>query len=69
MMNYKILSTFIKDVSFEIPNVQTFVMLSKEIKNFLVIGIINKKPTISVKNPGIINNKAANANAAPDMIS
>ena len=34
-----------------------------------VIGIINKKPMKSVKNPGIISNKAANANAAPDIIS
>ena len=38
------------------------------IKNFLVIGIISKNPSISVKNPGIISNKAANANAAPDII-
>ena len=39
------------------------------IKNFLVIGIINKNPTISVKNPGNISKKAAKANAAPEMIS
>ena len=32
-------------------------------------GIINKNPTISVKNPGIISSKAAKANAAPDIIS
>ena len=127
-MSYKIISKFIKDISFEIPNTKAFVMLEKEIPNyalnfdiksnpyknniievnttlkispnenvkhkilteitcttlvsieknfediilikiFLVIGIINKKPIISVKNPGIISNKAANANAAPDMIS
>ena len=36
---------------------------------FLVIGTINKKPIKSVKNPGIISNKAAKANAAPDIIS
>ena len=29
----------------------------------------NKKPKISVANPGIINNKAAKAMAAPDIIS
>ena len=33
-MNYKIISKFIKDVSFEIPNVQAFVMLEKEIANY-----------------------------------
>ena len=33
-MNYKIISKFIKDISFEIPNVQTFVMIEKEILNY-----------------------------------
>ena len=33
-MNYKIISKFIKDISFEIPNVQTFVMLQKEISKY-----------------------------------
>ena len=33
-MNYKILSKFIKDVSFEIPNVKSFILLEKEIKNY-----------------------------------
>ena len=33
-MNYKIISKFIKDISFEIPNVQTFVMLEKEISKY-----------------------------------
>jgi len=33
-MNYKIISKFIKDVSFEIPNAQAFVMLEKEIANY-----------------------------------
>ena len=33
-MNYKIIAKFIKDISFEIPNVQTFVMLEKEILNY-----------------------------------
>ena len=31
-MNYKILSKFIKDISFEIPSAQAFVMLEKEIQ-------------------------------------
>ena len=38
-------------------------------KNFLVMGIINKNPIKSVKNPGMINSKAAKARAAPDIIS
>ena len=33
-MSYKIISKFIKDISFEIPNAQTFVMLEKEIVNY-----------------------------------
>ena len=33
-MNYKILSKFIKDISFEIPNAQTFVTLEKEISKY-----------------------------------
>jgi len=33
-MSYKIVSKFIKDISFEIPNIQAFVMLEKEIPNY-----------------------------------
>ena len=33
-MSYKIISEFIKDISFEIPNIQAFVMLEKEIPNY-----------------------------------
>ena len=33
-MDYKIISKFIKDVSFEIPDVQAFVMLEKEAANY-----------------------------------
>ena len=33
-MDYKIISKFIKDISFEIPNAQSFVMLEKEIENY-----------------------------------
>ena len=33
-MEYKIISKFIKDVSFEIPNAQTFVMLGQEISKY-----------------------------------
>ena len=37
--------------------------------NFLVGGKINKKPIISVANPGKIKSNAAKARAAPDIIS
>ena len=43
-MSYKIISKFIKDISFEIPNVQTFVMLEKEILNYNLKFDINSKP-------------------------
>jgi len=33
-MSYKIISKFIKDISFEIPNVQAFTMLEKEIADY-----------------------------------
>ena len=33
-MNYKIISQFIKDISFEIPNIETFTMLEKEISKY-----------------------------------
>jgi len=33
-MSYKIISKYIKDISFEIPNSQAFVMLEKEIENY-----------------------------------
>ena len=33
-MSYKILSKFIKDISFEIPNAQTYAMLEKEISKY-----------------------------------
>ena len=34
-MDYKIISKFIKDISFEISNVQSFIMLEKEINTTL----------------------------------
>ena len=33
-MEYKIISKFIKDISFEIPNAQTFILLEKEISKY-----------------------------------
>ena len=43
-MSYKILSKFIKDVSFEIPNAQTFMTLEKEIPNYNLNFEIQSKP-------------------------
>ena len=43
-MSYKIISTFIKDVSFEIPNAQTFAMLEKEISKYNLNFDIKSKP-------------------------
>ncbi len=43
-MSYKIISKFIKDVSFEIPDAKTFVMLEKEISNYNLNFDIKSKP-------------------------
>ena len=43
-MSYKIISKFIKDVSFEIPNAQAFVMLEKEILNYSLNFDIKSNP-------------------------
>ena len=43
-MSYKIISNFIKDISFEIPNIQTFIMMEKEILNYKLNCDIKSKP-------------------------
>ena len=43
-MSYKIISKFIKDISFEIPNAQAFVMLEKEIQNYTLNFDIKSNP-------------------------
>ena len=43
-MSYKIISKFIKDISFEIPDIQAFVMLEKEIPNYALNFDIRSKP-------------------------
>ena len=43
-MSYKIISKFIKDISFEIPDAQTFIMLEKEILNYNLKFDISSKP-------------------------
>ena len=43
-MSYRIISKFIKDISFEIPDAQSFVMLEKEISNYSLNFDIKSKP-------------------------
>ena len=43
-MSYTIVSKFIKDISFEIPDAQTFVMLEKEISKYNLNFDIKSKP-------------------------
>tara|TARA_Y100000590_G_C15699307_1_gene1006243 strand:- start:1153 stop:1572 length:420 start_codon:yes stop_codon:yes gene_type:complete len=43
-MSYKIISKFIKDISFEIPNAETFVMIEKEISKYNLNFDIKSKP-------------------------
>ena len=43
-MSYKIISKFIKDVSFEIPNAQAYIMLEKEISNYTLNFDIKSNP-------------------------
>tara|TARA_B110000438_G_C15188465_1_gene383349 strand:+ start:30 stop:449 length:420 start_codon:yes stop_codon:yes gene_type:complete len=43
-MTYQIISKFIKDISFEIPTTQAFVMLEKEISKYNLIFDIKSKP-------------------------
>ena len=43
-MSYKIVSKFIKDISFEIPNAQVFTMIEKEIPKYNLNFDIKSKP-------------------------
>ena len=43
-MSYKIISKYIKDISFEIPNAKAFVMLEKEIANYTLNFDIKSNP-------------------------
>ena len=43
-MKHNIISKFIKDISFEIPNAETFVMLEKEISKYTLNFDIKSKP-------------------------
>jgi len=43
-MKYKIISKFIKDISFEIPSTETFVLLEKEVSKYNLVFDISSKP-------------------------
>ena len=43
-MSYKIISKFIKDISFEIPDIKAFIMIEKEILNYALNFDIKSKP-------------------------
>jgi len=43
-MSYKIISKFIKDISFEIPSAQAFIMIEKEILNYNLNFDIKSQP-------------------------
>ena len=43
-MNYKIISEFIKDISFEIPSLESFALLEKEISKYNVNFDIKSTP-------------------------
>ena len=43
-MKYEIISKFIKDISFEIPSTETFVMLEKEVSKYNLVFDISSKP-------------------------
>ena len=43
-MSYKIISKFIKDISFEIPDARTFIMLEKEISKYNLNFDIKSRP-------------------------
>ena len=43
-MNYEIVSKFIKDISFEIPSPETYVMLEKDISKYSLLFDIKSKP-------------------------
>jgi preprotein translocase subunit SecB len=43
-MSYKILSKFIKDISFEIPSVEAFILLEKEVSKYNLNFDIKSKP-------------------------
>ena len=43
-MNYEIISKYIKDISFEIPSAETFVMLDKEIPKYNLVFDVQSKP-------------------------
>tara|TARA_Y100000590_G_scaffold441158_1_gene567438 strand:+ start:157 stop:576 length:420 start_codon:yes stop_codon:yes gene_type:complete len=63
-MSYKIISKFIKDISFEIPSAETFVMIEKEISKYILNFDIK---TIPFKNNIIEVNTVLKISPTPDI--
>ena len=68
-LNIDINSKALKDKMIEVNTILKFEDKQKNKKKFLEIGNMIKNPKISVANPGIIRRRAANAIAAPEIIS
>ena len=66
-MSYKIISNFIKDISFEIPDAETMLFFEKNISSYIVMIDLKAKPLkdniiqvelgFKFENPNIIKNK------------
>ena len=68
-MNYTIISKFIKDISFEIPNVETFTMLEKEIAKYnLTFDIKSKKYKSNIIEVNTILRLSPNAEVKHKML-
>ena len=63
-MSYKIISKFIKDISFEIPSAETFVMIEKEISKYILNFDIKSIP---FKNNIIEVNTVLKISPTPDV--
>ena len=54
-MDYKIVTKFIKDVSFEIPNVETFLFFEENIENYEIFTPLNVFILFALKSLGFFN--------------
>tara|TARA_Y100000588_G_C13388827_1_gene558117 strand:+ start:79 stop:498 length:420 start_codon:yes stop_codon:yes gene_type:complete len=63
-MSYKIISKFIKDISFEIPSAETFIMIEKEISKYILNFDIKSIP---FKNNIIEVNTVLKISPTPDI--
>ena len=69
-MSYKIISKFIKDISFEMPDIQTFAMIEKEISKYnLNFDIKSKKFKENIIEVNTILKLAANQEVKNKMLT